>query len=130
PAIDAGVDGSPGATIDAAADLGQAAPIDAGADAARSPDANPNLSCNSNGCTAEQNQVYDDCVFDRCDAPYQMCFGAGYRSGTFSGPCGSYVNCLARCSCNDTACRGACGTVDTACQNCLFDQLVSCVMSS
>jgi hypothetical protein len=95
---------------------------------------NNNLNCPSNTgtgtCTAEQNKAYSDCIISKCDAQYQACLGAGYKSGSYSGPCGAWIGCTAKCGCGDTACRSACGLPDATCQACFTGQLATCVTSS
>jgi len=112
-----------------ALDVGSTA-TDAGAQTRPGMDAGSSLSCPANGCTAAQNQAYEDCVFGRCDLPYRTCLGPGYRSGTFGGPCQRFVTCLSKCGCVDMACRTACGPLDLACQSCLVDQVARCVVGS
>jgi hypothetical protein len=81
-------------------------------------------------CTAEQNKAYSDCVTSKCDAQYQMCLGAGYKSGSYGGPCGAWVGCTAKCGCDDQNCRTACGLPPMECQTCFTGQLTACLGSS
>ena len=93
-----------------------------------------NVSCPANPPgQCDQNEVnqYGLCIADRCDASYKECFGPTYRSGTFTaGPCATYYTCLARCTCNDNACRAACGIAPTACQICVASKVAPCANSS
>jgi hypothetical protein len=93
-----------------------------------------NLNCPSNTgggtCTAEQNKAYSDCIIGKCDAKYQACLGAGYKSGSYSGPCGTWIGCTAKCGCGDMMCRSACGLPDQACQTCFSGELAQCVLAS
>jgi len=92
-----------------------------------------NLVCPSNTgggtCTAEQNKTYSDCIMSKCDSAFQTCYGAGYKSGNFSGPCQSWIACYAKCACNDMACRNACGFPMGECLTCAT-MTGSCVSSS
>lgn len=90
------------------------------------------LSCTTDTGPCSQAEVnqYGACIADRCDAAYQACFGATYRTGSFSGPCGTYYNCLGRCGCNDSACRVACGVAPTTCQVCIANKIATCANSS
>ena len=94
---------------------------------------NSGLTCPSNTgtgtCTAEQNKAYGDCVLAKCDSTYQMCLGSGYKSGSFSGPCGSWIGCYAKCNC-DKACQQQCGLPPAECQTCLFEKVTPCATSS
>lgn len=82
---------------------------------------------NTNCTQAEQN-AYSNCVTTACDTQYKECLGPNYRSGNFSGACGTYIQCFNACACNDTACFVACGQPDTACQTCLLS-FTSCSAS-
>jgi hypothetical protein len=75
-------------------------------------------SSGSNTCTEAENKAYSDCLTSACDSKYTECFGAGYKTGTFSGPCGTYLTCVNACACNDTACTSKC-TAPSACTTCL-----------
>jgi hypothetical protein len=90
------------------------------------------LSCpsgsNAGMCTAEQNNAYANCLIGKCDTQFQACYGPGYKSGTFSGPCATYLNCVTKCGCGDTACRAAC-TVGSECTTCL-GSVANCALSS
>jgi hypothetical protein len=69
-------------------------------------------------CTAAEIQTYSDCVNSKCSSQYTQCYGSGWQSGSFSGPCGSYLTCASACACNDTACFSKC-TPTTECSTCL-----------
>jgi hypothetical protein len=78
-------------------------------------------------CTQAELDAYATCVITGCDATFQACYGPGFKSGQYSGPCGTHEDCLSKCDCNDTACRTACGTAPTECTTCQLG-LVSCVL--
>lgn len=69
-------------------------------------------------CSAAEIQPYTDCIQSKCDSVYSMCYGAGYKTGSFSGPCGTYITCSNACDCTDTACRSKC-TLDPTCTSCI-----------
>jgi hypothetical protein len=73
----------------------------------------------NNTCTAAESKAYSDCVTTACDTQYKECLGPNYKSGSYSGACGTYVNCFNACPCNDTTCLLGCGLPDAACQACL-----------
>lgn len=82
------------------------------------------LSCIGGGqeeygsCTAAEVKEYGTCVASACKSEYASCFGPGYASGQFSGPCSSYLSCTSQCSCGDQGCYSAC-TVSTECSTCM-----------
>jgi hypothetical protein len=85
---------------------------------------------NASKCTAEQNKAYSDCIIGKCDSALQMCAGAGYKSGNFSGACGPLFACQSKCACGDNACKAACGTGAAECTTCAFQTLLPCFASS
>jgi hypothetical protein len=91
-----------------------------------------NISCSMSGtstCTAAQTKPYTDCLFSKCDAAFTACYGSGYKSGTFSGPCSTYITCLSKCGCSDSACRTACGQPSAECISC-ETMIGTCVLSA
>ena len=68
-------------------------------------------------CTEADLKPYADCLKEKCDATYKKCYGADYESGSFTGPCGTFLACTQKCDCNDTQCVLAC-KMDDACQAC------------
>ena len=80
-------------------------------------------------CTQADLDAYGQCAVQNCDAQYQKCMGAGYKSGSFGGLCGTYISCTQKCGCNDNACYQACGQPDMACTSCLTNDLNACVQS-
>lgn len=83
-------------------------------------------------CTGEE--AYANCVMAACGAQYKTCFGANYASGTYAGPCGSYLTCMMSCPCDATAttCETGCTTQvasNTECMTCLLT-LASCVQGT
>ena len=79
-------------------------------------------------CTQAELDAYSTCFATACDATFQMCYGPGFKSGQFSGACGTYEACASKCACDDTACASACGTPPAACTTCLAG-LLSCAFS-
>lgn len=82
-------------------------------------------SCNedtpSTTCTQAELQPYDDCLLNACEADYEKCYGSNFKSGTFDGPCGTFITCQQKCACGDTMCLTACGEPDMACSACIED---------
>lgn len=68
-------------------------------------------------CTTAESNTYVSCIETACRTEFTTCFGAGYLSGTFSGACGTYLQCTSKCACGDTTCESAC-TMDAACTAC------------
>lgn len=83
----------------------------------------------TSGCSQAEIMPYSNCVIAACSSAFTMCYGSGYASGNFSGPCGTYGQCSSACGCDQT-CAMNCGTPPTACQTCLFNNLVPCIQSS
>jgi hypothetical protein len=77
-------------------------------------------------CPQSELDAYARCATDNCDAEYKECYGAGYASGNFSGPCGAQVTCTNKCDCADDACRKACVS-DAACNTC-SQKLAQCIL--
>jgi hypothetical protein len=90
------------------------------------------ISCPTNPGPCNQAEVnqYGLCIADRCDAAYQACFGAAYRTGTFGGVCGTYYGCVTRCGCSDNACRSGCGIAPVDCQTCIATKVAVCANNS
>lgn len=79
-----------------------------------------------NTCTAAERMTYETCVTNACNATYTDCLGPGYKTGTYTGVCGTYFSCVNACPCeNNIACLLACGLPDPACQACAL-QLETC----
>lgn len=76
-------------------------------------------------CTEAEAKPYSDCIAAQCDTTFTQCYGAGYKSGTFGGPCGTYITCTQACGCDDDACRAKC-TLDDACKNCVIPAVSTC----
>ncbi len=82
-------------------------------------------------CKASEEEAYGNCILSKCETQYAKCFGSAFKTGNFAGgPCGTYVGCIQKCGCNDTACYTACGQPDQACQSCLTTDVNSCVQNS
>jgi hypothetical protein len=62
---------------------------------------------------------YSDCVLEKCESKYTECYGANWKTGTFAGPCGSYMTCINACACDDVACYGKCAQPTRECSTCL-----------
>ena len=77
----------------------------------------------SNDCPA-----YVDCAQDKCMAEYKQCLGDNFMSGTFGGPCKTYMECVVGCNC-DATCQQGC-TMDASCQSCMTGPLAQCVTSN
>lgn len=77
----------------------------------------------SNDCPA-----YVDCAEAKCMAEYKQCLGDSFMSGTFGGPCKTYMECVSGCNC-DATCQQGC-TLDQACQDCFTGPLTSCLTSN
>ena len=83
--------------------------------------------CPSSGstCTEAETADYSSCIQSKCDSTYTKCFGADYKSGTYSGDCGTYITCTQACPCNDTACLSKC-TITDACKSCIIPAASNC----
>lgn len=80
-------------------------------------------------CTQAELDTYDNCIIGQCGSTLATCYGSGYQSGSFSGPCGTYGSCASKCACTDTACKTACGQPSSDCQSCLTP-FTACILSS
>jgi hypothetical protein len=75
-------------------------------------------------CTQADIDPYDQCVTAACDTTTRECFGAGYKTGDFSGgACSSWLDCSNRCGCTDTACQEKCPAPADACAACISKML-------
>ena len=72
----------------------------------------------SSNCTAAEVKQYDDCFATSCDSKFTECYGAGWKGGTYSGPCGTYIACFNACACGDTACFTKCPDPSAECSAC------------
>ncbi len=71
-------------------------------------------------CSKAEVDSFLKCVGGRCGDKYAVCYGSGYASGVFSGPCGEVATCQNACACDDTACQKACAPKQTLeCVTCL-----------
>lgn len=80
---------------------------------------NCSTSSDKSTCTDAEIKPYSDCINDKCGAKFAECYGPGYKTGNFGGPCGTYITCSNACACNDTTCYQKCGTPAPACSTCL-----------
>ncbi len=77
-----------------------------------------------------------NCMTTKCDSAYQVCLGAGYKTGNFSGgACQTYMDCVTTCDCSDSACYDGCSDklgsdMSDPCLSCLVNDLGSCEMSN
>ncbi len=81
-------------------------------------------------CTQAELNQYSDCVLNACSSGYSACFGPGFKTGSFSGPCASYAQCTSACGCNNQSCTTACGAPSQDCETCLTGNLVTCILGS
>lgn len=72
----------------------------------------------STNCTPEQVKQYDECFATACDSKFAECYGAGWKSGTYAGPCGTYIACFNACGCGDTECFTKCPDPSAECSDC------------
>ena len=72
----------------------------------------------SSNCTAAEVKQYDDCFATACDGKFAECYGADWKAGTYSGPCGTYTACFNACACGDTACFTKCPEPSAECSDC------------
>jgi hypothetical protein len=79
-------------------------------------------------CTQVEWNAYTTCIANACDSQYQVCLGAGYRSGTFTGPCGPWAQCLSGCGCGNAGCRAACPDQTADCASC-YASVSTCLLS-
>jgi hypothetical protein len=93
-----------------------------------------NSGCSPSGtpqtCTGEAQ--YDACIASTCNSVLAAAFGASYMTGTFSGPCASYMNCNLSCPCNasyNTCEVGCINGTSTTCRNALV-QVQSCTQNA
>ena len=73
----------------------------------------------TNTCTATETTTYGNCVQAACNTTYTTCLGAGYKTGTYGGACGTWFKCASACPCTDTTCLLACGPPSADCTTCL-----------
>lgn len=93
-----------------------------------------NLACTGStsqtaNCTTAELEPFQTCITTSCATGLQTCYGSGFMTGQFSGPCGTYAACVGKCSCSDNACRTACGAQPTECSSCLSSSLTTCAFS-
>jgi hypothetical protein len=72
----------------------------------------------ASSCTRAELDPYNECLFARCEREYSACYGPGARTGNFSGPCGTFVQCTSKCGCSDLACLVGCGAPSAECASC------------
>jgi hypothetical protein len=76
-------------------------------------------------CSETETNTYSSCIQEKCDATFTKCYGADYKSGTFSGDCGSYITCTQACACGDNTCLAKC-TITDACKTCIIPAAQNC----
>jgi hypothetical protein len=69
-------------------------------------------------CTDYEFIEYYECTADACQAGFEACYGAGFRSGEYTGACKPFIDCARRCDCYDTDCVLAC-PIALECWDCL-----------
>ncbi len=69
-------------------------------------------------CTAAELKPYNECFVTACDSKFGECYGAAWKTGTFTGPCGTYLTCFNACACGDEACYAACPQPSDECTAC------------
>jgi hypothetical protein len=78
--------------------------------------------------------AFDACAASSCDAQAKAALGNSYASGSFSGPCRDYMNCMLACPCDTTAsaCETNCLAVAAANASCATPGLAlqACIASS
>lgn len=77
-------------------------------------------------------QEYSDCAVETCDGEYKQCFGDGYLSGAFGGPCQGLMECANQCQDCDQACLQACSDqhYPGACEECILGPIFDCVVDA
>jgi len=88
----------------------------------------------TSGQTCTGTSEYESCVIKACDAKIVACWGSGYQSGSFSGPCADVMNCMLACPCdaNYSSCQQTCAMKmmsNTACQTCSLE-VSTCMQGS
>src|SRR5215467_13900780 len=69
------------------------------------------------GQTCTGVDTFESCLESHCDSQAKACYGSGYKSGNFSGPCGPFISCISQCNCGDTTCQSGClGKLTNDCQ--------------
>jgi hypothetical protein len=86
--------------------------------------------CGSSTCTEQELRSYSDCIYDACGDKYEQCYGPDYQARKYSGPCGPYYTCLAKCGCSDTKCYLGCGAAPTDCGLCVENEIAYCVQDA
>ena len=91
-----------------------------------------NICPSATNSTCKQSEVddYNSCLIGRCEKEYKTCFGDAFKTGSFGGPCGPWLQCTNKCSCSESACRAACGFPNDACLTCLAGPAQTCQYSS
>lgn len=79
-------------------------------------------------CTQAETNAYSTCLSNACNSSFAACYGPNYKTGSYSGPCATYLTCVSKCACGDTACEVAC-TMDATCQTCETG-IFSCVLGA
>lgn len=75
--------------------------------------------CSRTSSTSDDDKACDDCMQSQCGAQLAECYGSGYASGNFGGPCGPVIQCQCSCPEGDLGCIVACGSKGgSACETC------------
>ena len=84
----------------------------------------------STGQTCTGVDAFESCVESHCDSQAQACYGSGYKSGSYGGPCGGFLGCVTKCACGDTSCQSGClSQLTSDCSTC-SQTFSSCQQSS
>lgn len=98
------------------------------------PNANGDTCENGEGTCTDQAEIdaYSDCIITTCDAEYKQCFGDGYLTGSFGGPCADLMTCANSCQDCDQTCLKACSdqSFAGACQDCVVGPILDCVIDA
>jgi hypothetical protein len=81
-------------------------------------------SSGTSSCSEAEFKPYSDCYQEKCEPAFAECYGASYKTGTFSGACGAFITCTQKCACNDLSCYQSC-TQSEECKTC-SQKFVSC----
>lgn len=86
----------------------------------------PSSTTNSSTCGAlnspsnPEDKACEDCMAASCNAELSACYGSGYKTGNFSGPCGPVATCTCSCPEGDLSCLTGCAEKGgTTCEDCV-----------
>jgi hypothetical protein len=68
------------------------------------------FACASNSPTSSENSAESACIQSKCSSQATAALGPDWASGDVAGgSCASFIGCIAKCGCDDTACFTNCG---------------------